>query len=107
MTLAEIIKEGEYVIEKWAPEGTVLREVQGVPIRVATLERLLAVARAAVRCANDGCGCVRTEPDPDGVGTRILWCPDRWPGDEVQWCWSCQMRAVAARRGQGGGERSL
>jgi len=48
VTLDEILAEGEYVIEKWAPEGTVLREVQGVPIRVAVLERLLAVARAAV-----------------------------------------------------------
>jgi|GEM_PF-4727678 len=52
MTLAEIIEEGEYVIEKWAPEGTVLREVQGVPIRVATLERLLAIAEAAVVLRN-------------------------------------------------------
>jgi|GEM_PF-5802599 len=53
-----------------------------------------AVREAAERAANDGCGCVRSEPDPDGIGVRILWCPDRWPGDTEQWCWSCQMRAA-------------
>ena len=47
-TLAEILAEGERVIDKWAPSEIPLRAVMGVPIRVYVLERLLAVAKAAV-----------------------------------------------------------
>ena len=46
--LTEIIEEGRYVLAKWAPSEIPLREAMGVPVRVSTLERLLAVAEAAV-----------------------------------------------------------
>jgi len=49
VTLAEIIQEGRRTIDKWAPNvSDPIRDVTGVPIRVGTLRRLLAVARAAV-----------------------------------------------------------
>ena len=46
--LAEVVEEGRYVLAKWAPAEIPLREAMGVPVRVAVLERLLAVAEAAV-----------------------------------------------------------
>lgn len=95
MTLDEILAEGERLEAAFctAPSKTEAQHDLN-DFYHEHGPRLLAVARAGVRCANDGCGCVHTEPDPDGIGVRILWCPDRWPGDTEQWCWSCQMRAA-------------
>ena len=50
VTLAEIIQEGRRTIDKWAPNvSDPIRDVTGVPIRVGTLRRLLAVAEAGDR----------------------------------------------------------
>ena len=100
MTLDEVLREGKRLEAAVAAAVKVTDQVMlGADLsRWYALHgpRLLAVAEAAVRCADDGCGCVLTEPDPDGIGARILWCPDRWPGETERWCWSCQMRAAAA-----------
>ena len=72
--LAEVIEEGRYVLAKWAPAEIPLREAMGVPVRVAVLERLLAVAEAALEMREATkfyFGRHSIESDADGGSVRL------------------------------------